>query len=616
MTRFLALVWDDRDLESSEGASRMRRQVMNGSDWLVATDHAGLAVYIHQKSASSRRPISLQQDTGVILGTLFRRSTSAMEPAERRLTIDERQSADIRRTHGRSLVDSDWGSYILFLRRSQEHAISVFRGPAGALSCYYLTRDRCTLFFSHAADLLGLGSSLSINWDSIRAQAAAGDYLTRETGLSEVTAILSGECLDICDGQITSRSYWNPSRFCSDPVRCLADAATLLHLETHRCISAWASLHETLLLLLSGGLDSSIVLSCLRSKSHRTRVIAVNFYSQGAGDERRFARSMTERTNTPLEEIPSNIDIDLRAFADCALTPNPVLNFTGFDVEPVMQRLARTYNATAVFTGETGDDVFGHAPTPDALAEILQSPENIHRFFTAAMDYAELARISVWRAMRMAYVHLKWLRRIRTWSLYRHRLLAGRSNDSYLVSRSAVTVYESMLGRFTHPWFQDADNTPLGKATLIYSLIKATSSIAHSPFSAAEEPTRMSPLVSQPLLEATLRIPSHMHFSGAENGAVVRAAFRSALSPLVLDRGIGKGTPAAWARSLLDRNAAFLSELLLGGWLVQKGILDPQKIQELLSSQISRTRLGTADLVRQVYIETWLRRWIREGARP
>jgi asparagine synthase (glutamine-hydrolysing) len=616
MPRFIALVWDDRDFEAKRCALNKRTRVINAPGWATAMDCNGLAVFFHQAHREHQKPIPLHHQAGVILGILFKRATDAPNATERRSSIGERQTADILHSHGRSLIDSDWGSYVLFLRGPHEYTFTVFRGPCGSLACYYFTEDRCTIFVSDTSDLVWLCEGLlSLNWDSIRAQAAAGDYLTRETGLRELSAMISGESLDIREGKITTRLYWNPCRLTGKPIDCFAEAAALLQAETHRCIHSWASLHDTVLLLLSGGLDSSIVLSCLRSAPNRVRVIAVNFYSQGPGDERPYARSMAQTTGTQLEEVASNLCIDLREFSNCSLTPSPVLSFSAFDVEPVMRRLAETWNATVIFTGETGDDVFGHAPAPDTLAEILQHRQRMLRFFSASMDYAELARVSVWRAMLLAYRHLRWIRRIDTWSVYHHRRLAGQANDQSLVSRAACSTYESMISRFLHPWFQDTDALPLGKAMLIYSLVKATSSVSHSPFKEAADAPTLSPLVSQPLIEAALRIPSDMHIIRAENGAVARAAFRSTLSPLVLDRGVGKGIPATWARHLLENNTAFLSDLLLDGWLVQKGILERDKVQAMLSKDICRTRVGVADVIRQIYIETWLRRWIGEGAR-
>lgn len=614
MTRFVALVWDDRDAESVRCASNARQLVMASRGWEISTDADGLAVFFFQTRTDPQRPTALHHESGVILGTVFSRSRVGSDTAGHHLAIGEQQTTDILRSHGRSLAESHWGSYILFLRYPAERTVRVFRAPAGILPCYYRTHCGCTLLVSSPADLLWLcNAPLSINWDSVRAQAAAGDYLTHETGLSELVAMISGECLTLREGQITRQLYWHPCRLSASPVSGFSEAVSLLQAETSRCIGAWAALHDAVLLLLSGGLDSSIVLACLRTASG-TRVTAVNFHSEGPGDERRFARSMAERTRTVLEEIQSDSNIDLRRCLTCALTPSPVLNFSAFDVEPVVQTLAQQWGATAIFTGETGDDVFGHAPAPEALAEVLQHRPAVRRFISASLDFAELTRISVWRAMHLARQYRQWSHGIRTWSVYRHRRLAGHSNDNYLISQEAADLYENMIPRFTHPWFQEADTMPFGKAMLIYSFIKATSSACHSPFTALGEALTSSPLVSQPLLEAVLRIPSDMHFSRGENGAVARAAFRSMLSPAVLNRGIAKGSPAVWARNLIEHNTAFLRELLLDGLLVQYEILDRKKIETLLSRDISKTRVGIADLVRQVYIEAWLRRWQAEGA--
>jgi asparagine synthase (glutamine-hydrolysing) len=615
MTRFVAFVWDERDAEALAQASMIRQSLIDAQGWVCVTDRAQLALYMPHPSVARTPPIHLYQEAGIILGTLFNRAAYADHGTEPLRLITEHETREIVRTQGRSVIDRHFGSYVLFLRHPEEHRISIVRGPLGTLACYYLIHRRLTILVSHTADLQWLSpGSLSINWDSIRAQAAAGDYLTRETGLSAVTAMISGECLDIHEGRATHRSYWSPSHHCVDRIASLPEAADLLRRETQSCVGAWARSHDTILLLLSGGLDSSIVLSCLRRTTAHARVIAVNFYSDGAGDERRFARCMAAHAQTPLEEIASNLHIDLRQLPPCALTASPVLNFTAFDVEPVMRGLAQHWNATALFTGEGGDDVLGHASMSEALAELLQHPRRMHRLFGASLDYAELTRISVWRALRLALHPLPW-RRAPSWSVYRHRQLTGHGRASSLLTDAAAAQYETMIDRFVHPWFNDARALPLGKTMLVYSIIKATSSVSRSPFDDANEYSMISPLMSQPLIEAALRIPSDLHFFGAQNGAVARAAFRADLCPEVLERGTAKGTPASWARSLLDHNAAFLKTLLLEGHLARAGILDRTKLNALLSQEVSRSRIGIAELIRQLYIELWLRRWADAGVR-
>jgi asparagine synthase (glutamine-hydrolysing) len=151
---------------------------------------------------------------------------------------------------------------------------------------------------------------------------------------------------------------------------------------------------------------------------------------------------------------------------------------------------------------------------------------------------------------------------------------------------------------------------PFGRTMLIYSLISVTSTWTHSAFGGADAPVTIMPFASQPLVEAFCTIPSHLHFARAENGAVARKAFGTMISEDVLKRGIGKGTIDLWLQDLIPRNREFLQELMLDGVLVREGILDRDKIAAMISGAVSTSLVGTEDLVVQLYIESWLRRWM------
>jgi len=76
-----------------------------------------------------------------------------------------------------------------------------------------------------------------------------------------------------------------------------------------------------------------------------------------------------------------------------------------------------------------------------------------------------------------------------------------------------------------------------------------------------------------------------------------------------LHRGRGKATPELWFRRLVEQNRAFLRELLLDGILVRERVLDRRKLEQVLSDRLYKTTASLADLIVQMYIETWLRRW-------
>ena len=150
---------------------------------------------------------------------------------------------------------------------------------------------------------------------------------------------------------------------------------------------------------------------------------------------------------------------------------------------------------------------------------------------------------------------------------------------------------------------------PPGWFQLVRDLIVGSSTWWHSPFAGERDAMFVHPLFSQPLVEAYFQIPARLHIAGGHSGAVARQAFADHLSPEVLKRGRGKGTPDAWLVQAIQRNREFLREFLLDGVLVRERILDRDKVEATLSGRAGGAMTSVCDLIAQLYIEGWLRRW-------
>jgi asparagine synthase (glutamine-hydrolysing) len=135
-----------------------------------------------------------------------------------------------------------------------------------------------------------------------------------------------------------------------------------------------------------------------------------------------------------------------------------------------------------------------------------------------------------------------------------------------------------------------------------------TSTAYHSPFSASDDPLQISPLISQPLVELALQTPSNLHFENGQDRAVARTAFSDVLPATILRRGLGKGGPNLWAKDVIEGNAEFLREFLLDGILVQRNLVDRNKVESALSPKIAKSTAIVGDIFAKVYIESWLRK--------
>jgi asparagine synthase (glutamine-hydrolysing) len=616
MFRYIIIIWNVNDASDCDAVSDIRRRIQRSAvDWRPALDRPGMYVACVDRQFSLGAAILVDDGRGVILGTLFRStgtSCSSQPTSIRHLSRSD--SEQILRSMGRSLISNFWGYYVAALQYPENAGGVVLRSPVSPLACFHVEQGTVNVFFSRLDDCIDLKvTPLSINWDSITAQVIGGDYLTNETAIKEIDSIECGESIHCNPGESWKHVYWDPRLFLEQRTPASFDeAARDFRRTTEYCVNALSSPHESVLVNLSGGLDSSIVLSSLSRAPHKPSITAVNYYSKGSGDERRFARGMAGAVNCPLMECARNQQLDFRRFLDCNRTVRPVLNFSAPDVEARNISLARELNATAIFDGELGDNVFGSHPGPGVLVECFRQSGLGRVFLDAAMDFAMLTRQSLWQALVLARREALSMSADPDFSACRAMRRAfgtEGARSALLASLEAEEHYHAMADRFLHPWLKRSRRIAPSSLALLFGLITVTSATYHSPFSGPNDPLQVSPLISQPLLELALRTPAHLHCKFAQDRAVARAAFAEALTPEILLRGLGKGGPGLWAKEVVENNSGFLREFLLEGILVRRRLIDRSKLETVLSPRIVKSTVIVGDIFAKLYIEAWLRAW-------
>jgi asparagine synthase (glutamine-hydrolysing) len=616
--RYIIVIGDPRSPSDARSMNEVRRRHQSSSmAWRSAGDHPGFyAAYIDGEPFTNSA-ILLQNQRGVIFGQVFG-STDGSDgsPSEPVRGLSRNASEEIIQSMGQSLISRCWGYYVAVLRYPDRPSARVLRGPVSPLACFHMKVGTLNVFFSYLEDCAALKlAALSINWDSIAAQVVGGDYLTDETAINEITTLECGEGVDCTPGGYTKHVYWDPGRFLKDrSLSSFADATRALRGTVDHCVNAQSLEHNRILVNLSGGLDSSIVLSALARAPHKPLLTAVNYHSRGCGDERPYARPMARSVNCRLVEYARNDRLDLRCFYDCNLTVRPVLNYSAPDVEARNTTLARDSNATAIFNGELGDNIFGRNPGAGILLEYIRLNGIGPRFLSVATDYAMLTKQSLWRTLALTRQESKSLTEYGTFSALRK--LQGRygvegASSMSLASTDAEKHYCKIADRFLHPWLKQARELAPDSHKLLFGLIAVTSTAYHSPFAAPDDPQPVSPFVSQPLAEVALRIPGYLHCSSAQDRAVARAAFAGRLPAEVLNRGLGKGGPGTWAKDVVENNSKFLRDFLLDGTLVQRGLLDQKKLETALSPRIAKSTAMVGDIFAKLYIEAWVRNFAR-----
>jgi len=364
--RYMALIWD-REIESQCACARVLTSQLRTSmlcPWTVGLTKSGISVFHTGGHPSAVACYRLPGESGVVLGTVFLRGVTASGDTSSSLIFacEAAQAELILSSGGRWLVEKCWGRYVALLCEPDGKTFRVLRDPSGTLSCLITTFEGLTVVFSHPADVIGLGVlEPSVNWRYIAAHVSQPQLNGRETALNEILEVCAGECFSWRSGRTSRAFLWHPARFAKNGSGAEEPDKWVdgVYSTVRGCVHSWASRHRSILHRLSGGLDSSVVLACLRSAPDRPSFTAVNCFSHDSvGDERSYARAAASHAHCPLVELSIEPDFDLRRILTIERSARPAHYFAGLQTGPHETRLAKELQATAIFGGGWGDQLF------------------------------------------------------------------------------------------------------------------------------------------------------------------------------------------------------------------------------------------------------------------
>lgn len=534
--------------------------------------------------AASSTPVLSLPDGQILIGHLFDASGRAATDFSAFSELADFKQA---RKH---ILDKYWGEYLLFQPAAAgSSGLTVMRDPSGGVPCLY-SDARCGTGFVTSditlARALGIHRE-SIDWNFISRCLMYPNARTGATGLCNVEELLPGRALELQGANALTSEEWSPWMFLAGGNRHtnLEDAATDIRSTVERSVRTWAETDGTVLMELSGGLDSSIVAMCLRDTTSRVKLCTVSTPMAG-GDETVYARQVADALGASLECHVLGFD---GARHDAPLPPSAVVPCIGplqCAVDEVMVAAGTGYGAVSHFCGAGGDTVFGArsnaSPAVDALKE-----KGLRAGLSAVHDIATLHQCTVWKAGRLT-----------TRKMIRPASLQPAPEITFL-------RHSHTLPLEPHPWSRFPSGSLCGDRERAIDLAGIQMFRDDAP-RGGNRWVRM-PLLSQPVVEACLRVPTWLQVSGGINRAVARRAFRDVL-PVDVHNRRSKGTFVAYSGSVYQRRKTEMQQFLAHGHLQEKGLLDIPALEAYLASPTPPRDRSFMRIFDLCMIENWVRR--------
>ena len=537
-------------------------------------------------------------DSGVVLGRLFRnRSVESGDYEDAALTSDKNRAVEL---GGAYLAVRYWGRYVA-LTRSADGKLHVARDASGGMPVYFCRLAEADLIFSHLEDCLAIVEhALSINWDHLRAYLSFNRLVTSATGYQEVQQLRAGESAVFDDKTVTRAFHWHPVPFAEAAAKApedLAEGKTRLAKAVRHSVHAWASCHRHILHELSGGLDSSIVLACLASAPSAPKTVCFNLYTESPeGDERSLARMVSQRCASELIEVAFRPALGSR-LEDLLITSNlvsPQLATIRTESEEARRKLAEERGIDAIYSGQGGDHLFHRRQSPLVAADYVRRHGLRPGCLPLLLDTARMSQQPITSVFATA-LRFGVLRR-------RHDPYAGLSPPPFVCTKGTAAERPETGDGFDHPWVCEADHLPAAKRQQIADLVDTqcffTASCTYSDV--------VHPIISQPVIECCLRIPTYMLTQGGIERGLARTAFSNDLPREVIER-TAKGDATAYYHKLILQNLGAIREWLLDGWLVRERLLNRALTEQALKENALIDGYAEPYILAAMMAEAWVR---------
>ncbi|MDP9013238.1 MAG: asparagine synthase C-terminal domain-containing protein [Pseudomonadota bacterium] len=505
-------------------------------------------------------------------------------------------------TKGRHLMTAFWGGYIALFnnRAGTEHY--VLRDCSGKIPCYSIGCGDITILTSNIEDLSGLPlPRFSINTRYLAGFVYEAELAQRECALNEVTELLAGERLELTGGSTKRFAAWDPRTISREPaVEDFEAASRQVRTVTQACVDFWASKYDRILHLLSGGLDSSVILGCLKRSPDSPLVTCMHIESDGEGEsESQYARLAASAAGVELKFQPGYsrlLKYDERIFR-VPRTPKPSVANLGMGVESALRNLIPSQTrAEAIWDGQGGDHLFFEPRCAFGAIDYAFRHGLRGDFSKHAVDAVHHSGLSywgvLWRSIRLGLLHAGWR------PADEHPREGTFLNPDIVPPEISDYVWQ--------PWLADASDLPPGKRWQICLLGRLVH--RHRPVPELQYSSEHHPLFSQPLFELCLRIPLYILLRGGSDRALERTAFRDCV-PAEIIRRQNKGSVSTSLMSTIRESLPFLRALLLDGVLAKQRIIDRAALEPFLAANRPVQPKLLWPFLSCIAAETWARKW-------
>ncbi len=510
--------------------------------------------------------------------------------------------------YGADAVSKLRGMFAIALYDARHRRLLLARDRLGKKPLHFALRDGFLYFGSEIKALLAVAPELAeVNRAALLEYFHWGYIPDPLTAFTPIQKLPPAHLLEYEAGRIKIRRYWDVGRY--GVAKFASEGECLDELERHLQKAVAMRLISEVPLggLLSGGVDSSVVVALMaRASSRPVQTFSIGFEHQ-AFDEAPYARAVAAKFATEHHEMVVHADfgetLDLltrmmeEPFADSSLIPTYHVC-----------RMARQ-QVTVALAGDGGDEIFGGYDRYRIFA-------NWARYARAGRLTGDFYRRHVYPRLPLGFPGRRFCYNVTLPPAERYldlvALVDARARDPELFSvewQELARANASPVGALFDS-APAADDLSRAMYTDIHSYLPGDILTKVDRMSMANSLEVRAPLLDHVVVEWATSVPWSWHFRGGEQKYLLKQLARRLGVPAeVLDRPKqGFAIPLVhWLRNELRST---LMETLLEPRTLQRGYFNAKAVRTLVNEHLTRRRDRSAPLWALLVFELWHRNFL------
>lgn len=294
-----------------------------------------------------------------------------------------------------AIFEKIWGKYIYIYSNNNFSKFEIIIDSTGQLPFfYYLFSDGNILFSSHIAVIFKvLSQKPEVNWPYLCSYLIHGNSSTIQTPFKNIYELPPACSLTVTKDGHKTKSFWNPVDLSKTEAPQTDNAVDSLQ----ATLKPWIEPYKNICVSLSGGLDSSSLVYCLKNiiKEEQT-LSALNYFhaSVKSSNELTYARKVCQETDIELIEVDSSHSLPFDpSHVRQPLTPNkPFSGLISLKCSENVSNHIPSDGPWVFIEGHGSDHIFMSSPSKKSLSDYIleqglkgstETLKNITNFYRA-----------------------------------------------------------------------------------------------------------------------------------------------------------------------------------------------------------------------------------------